>query len=204
MDDLLLFIIILFIFFSILIFFNKNMFDPDVIKVKSTNDDHVYLVRKLHNPEQAANLLSKYKTDIMKISEKLKAKYMNDPKDNKYKAGVKRLFENLKLKNLSECDPYHKYKSYSVNKGEELYICLRETDQNFSFSDNNTIIFTICHELGHVCNKTIGHPPEFWDWMKVILETAEEIGLYVPIDYEKKPVHYCGMVISSTPYIFKN
>jgi len=179
------------------------MFDPDVIKVKSSIDEHVYLVRKLPNPEQAANLLAKYKTDIMKISEKLKEKYMNDSKDNKYKSGVKRLFNNLRLQNLSECDPYHKYKSYSVNKGEELYICLRETDQNFSFSDKNTIIFTICHELAHVCNKTIGHPPEFWDWMKIILESAEDIGLYVPIDYEKNPVPYCGMIISSTPYIFK-
>ena len=61
MDELLLFVIILFIFFSILIFFNKNMFDPDVIKVKSSIDEHVYLVRKLPNPEQAANLLAGYK-----------------------------------------------------------------------------------------------------------------------------------------------
>lgn len=200
MDELLLFVIILFIFFSILIFFNKNMFDPDVIKVKSSIDEHVYLVRKLPNPEQAANLLAGYKVDIMKICERLKEKHTKD----KYKSGVERLFNNLRLKNLSECDPYHKYKSYSVNKGEELYICLRETDAHFSFSDRNTVIFTICHELAHVCNITVGHPPEFWDWMRVVLEAAEDIGLYTPIDYEKNPVHYCGMIISSTPYIFKN
>ena len=202
MDDLLLFIIILCIFFSVLIFFNKNLFDKEVIRVKSSADGHTYLVRKLPNPEQAANLLAGYKKDIMKISDKLKQKYVDVEKDNKYKSGVKRLFNNLKLQNLSECDPYHKYKSYSVNKGEELFICLRNTDENFSFADNNTIIFTICHELAHVCNKTIGHPPEFWDWMKVILESTEDVGLYTPIDYEKNPANYCGMVISSTPYIF--
>ena len=162
-------------------------------------DGHTYLVRKLPNPEKAANLLAGYKKDIMKISERLKEKHTKD----KYTAGVKRLFDNLRLQNLSECDPFHKYKSYSVNKGEELFICLRETDAHFSFSDNNTIIFTICHELGHVCNITIGHPTEFWDWMKVILEAAEDIGLYTPIDYSQHPVNYCGMQINSTPYIFK-
>jgi len=199
MDDLLLFIIILCIFFSVLIFFNKNLFDKEVIRVKSSADGHTYLVRKLPHPEQAANLLAGYKKDIMKISERLKEKHTKD----KYTNGVKRLFDNLKLQNLSECDPFHKYKSYSVNKGEELYICLRETDTHFSFSENNTVMFTICHELGHVCNTTIGHPPEFWDWMKVILEAAEDIGLYTPIDYSQHPVNYCGMQINSTPYIFK-
>ena len=199
MDDLLLFIIILCIFFSVLIFFNKNLFDKEVIRVKSSADGHTYLVRKLPHPEQAANLLAGYKKDIMKISERLKEKHTKD----KYTNGVKRLFDNLKLQNLSECDPFHKYKSYSVNKGEELYICLRETDNHFSFSENNTVMFTICHELGHVCNTTIGHPPEFWDWMKIILEAAEDIGLYTPRDYSKTPVNYCGMQINSTPYIFK-
>tara|TARA_B110000858_G_C17709865_1_gene430013 strand:- start:327 stop:926 length:600 start_codon:yes stop_codon:yes gene_type:complete len=199
MDDLLLFIIILCIFFSVLIFFNKNLFDKEVIRVKSSADGHTYLVRKLPNPEQAANLLAGYKKDIMKISERLKVKHTKD----KYTDGVKRLFDNLRLQNLSECDPFHKYKSYSVNKGEELFICLRETDAHFSFSENNTIIFTICHELAHVCNITIGHPTEFWDWMKVILEAAEDIGLYTPIDYSQYPVNYCGMQINSTPYIFK-
>ena len=44
MDDLLLFLIILCIFFSVMIFFNKDMFDPDVVRIKSTVDNHVYLV----------------------------------------------------------------------------------------------------------------------------------------------------------------
>jgi len=202
MDDLLLFILILCIFFLIMIYFNKDLLDKDVIRVKSTVDDNVYLVRKLPKPEEAANLLAGFKQDIMKISNKLKENYINDEKDNKYKKGVERLFKNMRLENLSECDPFHKYKSYSVNKGEELFICLRHTDKDFSFSDKNTTMFTICHELAHVCNKTIGHPPEFWEWMKVILESAGQIGLYKPVDYAKYPVKYCGMTINSTPMIF--
>ena len=68
MDDLLLFIIILCIFFLVLFFFNKNLFDKDIIRVKSTLDGEVYLVRKLPNPEKAANLLASYKKDIIKLS----------------------------------------------------------------------------------------------------------------------------------------
>ena len=35
-----------------------------------------------------------------------------------------------------------------------------------------------------------------------LLEAAEEIGLYKPVDYAKYPAQYCGMAIRSTPYIF--
>ena len=69
MDDLLLFLILLCIFFSIMIFFNKDMFDPDVIRVKSTVDNQVYLVRKLPNSQQAADLLANYKRYYKIISE---------------------------------------------------------------------------------------------------------------------------------------
>jgi hypothetical protein len=207
MDDLLLFIIIVCIFFIIL-FFNNNLFDKDVIRVKSTVDGEVYLVRKLPNADKAANLLAGYKQDIIKLSQKLKDKYIdNADKNNKEyeyrKNGIERLLNNFKPNNLSESDPYHIYKSYMINKGEQLYLCLRHTkEKEYEFNDRNLVIFTICHELSHVCNITLQHPPEFWDWMKVLLETAEEIGLYEPVDYNKYPKEYCGMMINSTPYIF--
>jgi hypothetical protein len=208
MDDLLLFIIILCIFFLIMMFFNKDLLDKDIIRVKSTLDGKVYLVRKLPNPDQAANLLAGYKQDIIKLSEKLKDKYIDnaDTKSDEYeyrKNGVERLLNNFNVNNLSESDPYHKYKSYMINKGEELHLCLRHTkEKGYEFNDRNLVIFTICHELAHVCNITLQHPPEFWDWMKVLLEAAEEIGLYHPVDYEKSPAEYCGMIINSTPYLF--
>ena len=125
MDDLLLFILILCLFFAILIYFNKDILDKNVIRVKSTVDDQVYLVRNLPNSQEAANLLAGYKQDIMKISNRLKEKYIDNKKDDSEKSlyledGVQRLFKNLKLNNISESDPYHKYKSMLINKGEEL------------------------------------------------------------------------------------
>ena len=59
--------------FSILIFFNKDMFDPDVIRVKSTVDDQVYIVRKFPNLQEAADLLANYKR-YYKIIRKMKNK----------------------------------------------------------------------------------------------------------------------------------
>ena len=196
MDDLLLFIIIISIFFLIMFMINNKFLDTEVIRVKSTVDDQVYIVRDLPNSQEAANLLAKLKKDILKFVDHMRKSHSED-------AGVKRMLDNLRLNSLIECDPHHKYKSYSVNKGEELAICLRHTSQGYPFNENNSIMFTTGHELAHVMNKTVGHDESFWKFMKFNLEEMDKVGLYQPVDYAKSPVQYCGMQINHTPYVFK-
>ena len=195
MDDLLILIIIISIFFLSLSFVNNKILDKDVIKVKSTLDNHIYIVRDLPNSQDAANKLSTLKVNILKFVGHMKHTYPENP-------GVKQMINNLKINALIECDPHHQYKSYSVNKGEELAICLRHTSEGYPFNDNNAIMFTTGHELAHVMNKTIGHPPEFWSMMKFNLEEMNKIGLYQPVDYAQSPIQYCGMTINHTPYDF--
>jgi len=196
MDDLLLFIVIVSIFFLVLFMINNKILDKDVIRVKSTIDDKVYIVRDLPNSQEAANKLANLKKDILKFVDHMR-------KSNSEDSGVKRMLNNLRLNSLIECDPHHKYKSYSVNKGEELAICLRHTSEGYPFNENNSIMFTTGHELAHVMNLTVGHDESFWDFMKFNLEEMEKIGLYQPVDYAKTPVQYCGMSINHTPYVFK-
>ena len=196
MDDLLLFIVIISIFFLVLFMINNKILDKDVIRVKSTVDDQVYVVRDLPNSQEASNRLANLKKDILKFVAHMRKLHSEDP-------GVKRMLNNLRLNSLIECDPHHKYKSYSVNKGEELAICLRHTSEGYPFNENNSIMFTTGHELAHVMNKTVGHDTSFWEFMKFNLEEMEKIGLYQPVDYAKSPVQYCGMSINHTPYVFK-
>ena len=53
--------------------------------------------------------------------------------------------------------------------------------------------------MAHIMTKETGHPPEFWDNMKYLLENAQEMDIYIPKDYSKEPVDYCGEEINSTP-----
>ena len=90
------------------------------------------------------------------------------------------------------------YVAYSVNKGDELSICIRdkETDE---FIDQNTIVFVAIHELAHIMTDETGHTPKFWNNMKYLLEQGSEIGIYTPVDYSSSPVMYCGEEINNTP-----
>lgn len=183
--------IILFVIIIIIIIskYNKN---KDVSIVKSTIDNREYRVLKSDNEIEAANLLAIINKDIIKL-----IKSFENEKDNKYKRLVKRYNPETLNENLEKND----YKAYSLNKGEEIVICIRE-DDNTLIKDKNTILFVIIHELSHIMTKETGHPPIFWENMNILLKKADEIGIYNLIDYNKYPTNYCGMVIDNSPYQF--
>ncbi len=165
----------------------------NIIYVVSPLDNRKYLVRKEKDAIDAANKLAELNAIIQKII---------DACQNTDKENVHLLKENYNPETLSETIPGSKYTSYSVNKGEKIAICLRHTDK--TFMNMNTIIFVTIHELAHIMTISTGHTKEFWDNMRFILEQGERIGIYNPVDYKKFNEKYCGMIINSTPYNFKD
>ena len=188
MEELIIFFVIVLLIISIMNIIKRN---KDIIYVKSKSDGRKYLVRTLSDSQEASEKLAELNIKIKKIIDKSLT--------NKDHPTVDRL-NRYNPDTLSETIPGSKYTSYSVNKGESIAICLRHKDN--SFMEWNTIIFVTLHEIAHILTVEEQHPPIFWTNMKFLLEQAEEIGLYVPVDYSKTPKEYCGIQISSTPYEF--
>ena len=188
MNELILFLIIIITGLSFMNYLNKQK----NIKYETSNiDDRKYLVRKLKDSKDAANKLAELNGHIFKII---------DHCQTTKKENIKLLKENYNPDTLSETIPGSKYTSYSVNKGEEIAICIRNKDN--TFMNINTILFVTIHELAHVMTLSTGHTKEFWNNMKYLLEEAEKINLYKPVNYNKYNESYCGMTINSTPYDF--
>ena len=104
-------------------------------------------------------------------------------------------------RNIIENEPGGQFTAYSVNKGEQLALCLRDA-QTDEFIELNLVLFVAIHELAHIMTDEIGHPPIFWENMKYLLEQGEQLGIYIPEDYSKHKKMYCGQEINSTPYQF--
>ena len=184
----------LFFFLSIFVFFiliNKLYKNGEVISIKSNIDGRNYIVRDLPDAMNAANKLAEINSKVQRLINSLDG----------IKEGTDKLVKNYNPDTLSETGIGAKYTSYSVNKGEKISICIRQTTDN-KFINDNTVLFVVIHELAHVMTKSVGHTPEFWSNMKYLLEEGEKIGIYKPIDYKKSPERYCGMEINSTPYEF--
>lgn len=174
----------------ILFFYIKNHY-AEVTYVKSTIDNEHYLVRRLSDKQEAADTIAKLAADMEKLIKHLLAKYPTN-------SDIKRLYENFNKKNISESSPDSGYTSYTVDKGKRLLLCLRQKNSSNSFVEYQTLIYTICHEIAHIGSEDIGHTPAFWEFFKLILTEAVEIGLYKKVDYSKKPVDFCGIKITSS------
>lgn len=188
LTNLLLGVVVLGIVFN---YVYKNM---NLTSVVSTIDGRSYTVRKLPDKVDAANKLAEISEDLTKLVDHVYANF-------KDKEGVQQLKDNFNSRNITENTPGGKYTAYSVNKGEQLSICLRNVKDD-TFIENNLILFVSIHELAHVMTEEVGHPPKFWSNMKFLLEEGETLGIYVPEDYGKNPKMYCGQEINSTPYKF--
>ena len=177
----------------LIVFFYMNFLRQKLYleKIKASNGNE-YLVRNLPDKNEAANKLGSISDSLQNLVNGLNE---NDDKKGEY---IKQLKESFNPEYITENIPGSVYVAYSVNKGEELSLCIREKDTE-KFIDDNTIIFVAIHELSHIMTPETGHTPLFWDNMKYLLEHASSQGIYMPVDYSQSPVEYCGMDINSTP-----
>ena len=183
---LLLCIIAIFVYMN---FIRKSLY---LDKIESTINGKKYYVRNLPDRFEAANKLASIGTSLETLIGSL------DEKDEEKGKGINKLKKSFNPDYITENIPGSMYVAYSVNKGEELSICIREIDTEV-FIDNNIIIFVAIHELAHIMTSETGHTKLFWDNMKYLLEQASSLGIYQPVDYSQNPVMYCGMKINSTP-----
>lgn len=160
--------------------------------VKSTVDQHEYLVQSLPDKQEAADLLANIRKSLDTLTTHLSKMAPDDER-------TKRILENFRSDRISEGVENTKYTSYSVNKGEKIVFCLRARDASKKLMDLNTMMFVALHEIGHVASTEIGHTQQFWDNFRWILEEAIQIGVYKEQDFKTKPVPYCGIMITDSP-----
>lgn len=163
--------------------------------VTSNIDGKQYKVRNMPDKEEAANLMARLRIRLMKITDALERKYPD-------KAQVKHLVKNFRSdpSRFIEATPDSEHTSYSINKGEQIYMCLRQrSGPDESLVNENVMTFVSLHELAHVCTESIGHGPDFWNNFGWLLKEAEALGLYQYTDFQAHPVSYCGVYITDSP-----
>jgi hypothetical protein len=190
MDITILIIVLIVIVLGYLIW--DTYFINEVEYVKSTIDNHEYLVRSLPDKQEAADLLANIRKKLETTVEALKQSYPDDPR-------TKRLLQNFRSDKIKEGSENTKYTSYSINKGEQIVFCLRAKDTTKQLVDLNTMVFVALHELGHIATESIGHNKEFWDNFKWILRVAVKEKIYTFQDFNKDPKGYCGIQITDQP-----
>jgi hypothetical protein len=182
-------IIVLTLIISLLAIYNKKY--RDLIVVQSTIDNNDYLVQNLPDCLEASNTLARMKNMSALLLKHLNTKYPD-------KSEIHFLSSNFRPDCFSEKSSYQYGTSYSLNKGEQIVLCLRQADTG-QFVDQNTLIFVTIHELAHLATDEQGHTEKFKENFILLLNEAMNLGLYNYTPYHKVPEKYCGKLIQDTP-----
>lgn len=169
--------------------------DFPIVSVKSNVDGFTYKVRDMPDKQEAADIMARVRLKLNKLKLHLESTFPDKPQ-------VKQLMRNFEAQahRFAESTPDAEFTSYSVNKGESVFFCLRQREgKDESLVHEDIITFVAIHEMGHMITKTIGHGPDFWNNFAWLLQEAERIGIYQHRDFRAHPVSYCGMKITDQP-----
>jgi hypothetical protein len=166
----------------------------DMASVRSAVDGESYIVRNLPDRQEAADSLARVRGKMLRLMRELKAADAEKP----LVAQILRNFDAAPSR-FSESTPDASYTSYSVNKGEKVYMCLRQRNEREELVDENVITFVALHEMAHIGTHEVGHTPLFWNNFGWLLKRAEALDIYKYTDFRAHPVEYCGIHITDQP-----
>jgi len=166
----------------------------DMAHVESTVDGNKYVVRNLPDKQGAADCLARTRGKLLRLMRDVKHTHAKKP----FVAQMIRNFD-ADPSRFSESTPDASYTSYSVNKGEKVYMCLRQRNEKEELVDDNIVTFVALHEMAHIGTSEVGHTPMFWNNFGWLLARAEEMQIYQFTDFKAHPVEYCGIHITDMP-----
>lgn len=187
--------IILIILIVISIYYLKYYKDNNynLISQISDIDNNIYLVADVINKRTAANTLAKIKKNVNKLTDYLYSNITNFKEYEDYIIQLKNGVKNTKfLEGLSGINKT----SYTINKGEEMVLCIR--NRNKEFHELNLLMYVVIHEMAHIACPEQGHTKLFSKIFAFLLSVAIDINIYRRIDFYNFPQDYCGMTITDS------
>lgn len=171
--------------------YTYRSFVPNLVPVISNFDGKEYMVQNYPDKQSAADGIAKMCSRLNKFIDILVKEYPDDER-------VQRLKSNFKCSKIKEGTGSFGQTSYTVNKGEEMVLCMR--DRNKSLHRENLLTFVTLHEIAHTGNLTYGHDKSFEKFFVFLLEEAEARNFYQHERFNMNSVNYCGLKIDSLPH----
>lgn len=178
------------LFFTIILLLYLSIDNSKRVMTPTVNQSKQYLVREHVDAPASATMLEQIDHRIQALLGYLSEHGNQYPE---YVPYIDQLLKNGPRIKLTEASPKSRHTSYTINKGEEIAICLRDPQDRMH--DINTIMYVTIHELAHVACPEVGHTPLFREIFVFLLKISIQIGIYNQVNYQKTPQAYCGIVI---------
>jgi hypothetical protein len=190
------YIIIILIFVIIFNCYNNYLQNADLLIIEGI-DGNNYYVRENFDKDNAAETLYKLRQNLKNLIIFIENNSENDKEFPIYKENINLIKNKIDNVIIKETPETSSYTSYSVNKGEELYLCIRSKKTN-EIHDINDLLYVAIHEIAHIGCPEIGHTNLFFKINLYLLKKAVEFNLYKKENYNTNPREYCGINLNNT------
>ena len=170
----------------ICIIFAGALFDFDRRVYVEAFDGTRYKVRDTTQKQETADTLARLNERALQLIRNL----ARDEKDPDMIPIVSRLGKRYRKDTLSEGVLDENYTSYTVNKGEDVVMCMRTRDEHDQLYDLNLLFYVLLHEMAHIACTSDDHTPEFEMIFQYLMSKAERYGLFKRATGKQ---HYCGV-----------
>jgi len=195
MKETVIIITIILIFICYYIKYGKD--GKDVAYTKSNVTREFYLVRNLPDKKRAADTIANLVKDLKKLAVAMYKDLKNGEKNAMRMAlYIRRMYNRFDGISFRESSAYSPYTSYTVNKGDEMVLCIR-SKKTGQIHNYNILMYVAIHELAHVGCTEIGHTPLFFKINRYMIRKAIKMGIYKYVNYRIYPKVYCGMKVNN-------
>lgn len=189
--------IIIILIFVIIFNYSYNYIQNYDLLIIEGIDGNNYYVRHNNDKDKAVNTLYELRQNLKKLINFIEENSENDKEFTTYKENINLIKAKIDSVVIKETPHNSSYTSYSVNKGEELYLCIRSKNTN-EIHDINDLLYVAIHEIAHIGCPEIGHTNLFFKINLYLLKKAVEFNLYKYDNYNNKPKEYCGINLNNT------
>jgi len=149
-------------------------------------DGRMYLVRDIEDKKRTADMMALLNAKVMSLLRHLR-------QQGDKPVMVSRLISRYDPQVLAEGRLHRELTSYTVNKGEQVILCMRSRDRADALFPENVLFSVLLHELAHVASLSEGHGDEFNENLLLLTSSAEKLGL---LKRGKVQLDYCGIPLS--------
>jgi hypothetical protein len=182
------FIAVLVVLSLIFLVYQKLRTDDRILVLAS--DGRKYLVRNTDNKQDTAEGLARLNAKVLTFIYNLEEQAKNE---KEYIPMVTRLRQRYRPDKVSEGIVDQRFTSYTVNKGEEMVLCMRTRDGRDEMYDDNILFYVTLHELAHIGSLTEHHNDEFHKNFRYLLRKAGEMNMFRKV---VEQFHYCGINVN--------
>lgn len=190
------YIFIILIFVIIFNCYNNYLENTDINIIKGT-DGIEYYVRNNNDKVKAVGILCELRQKIKELINFIEENNSSDEEYTIYKENINLIKNKIDDVKFKETPKTSNYTSYSVNKGEELFLCIRSKKTN-EIHDINDLLYVAIHEIAHIGCPEIGHTNLFFKINLYLLKKAVEFNLYKYDNYNSNPKEYCGIDLNNS------